>query len=139
MKLVSIAQLPTIAQELWKLHDQCSIYTFTGSLGVGKTTLVREILQCAGVKGPVSSPTFTYVNVYKNDQKQTFYHFDAYRLDSLEQFQAQGFDEYLNAPNSWSFIEWPEHLGPLLTHRVCNVTLDYGADGNRQIVYTVQP
>ena len=128
-----------IAQELWALHDQCKVYTFTGPLGVGKTTLVREILRQAGVADTVSSPTFTYVNVYKNPQGQTFYHFDAYRLNTLEQFQLQGFDEYLYAPNSWAFIEWPEHVAPILTHQVCEVTLEYGADQKRQLRYTVRP
>jgi tRNA threonylcarbamoyladenosine biosynthesis protein TsaE len=136
--IYSEAQLAQIAQELWALRDRCKIYTFTGSLGVGKTTLVRQMLQLAGVQGLISSPTFTYMNVYKNEQGQTFYHFDLYRLDSVQQFQMMGFDEYLHAPNSWAFIEWPEPLLPILNHQVCNIALDYCPDGQRQLVYEVK-
>ncbi len=138
MRIYLAQELPHVARELWDLHDRCKVYTLTGPLGAGKTTLVREILRCAGVKTIVSSPTFTYVNIYKNDQGQTFYHFDAYRIDSVEQFQAQGFDEYLYAPNSWAFIEWPEKLGSLIHRQVCHITLDYVEDGKRALTYTIQ-
>jgi len=50
---------------------------------------------------------------------------------SVEEFQAQGFDEYLYQPDSWAFIEWPEVITPLLTHNVCSVTFDYHEDPDK--------
>lgn len=131
------SQIHEVAQELWSYHNRCQVYTFVGPLGAGKTTLIRNILELAGVQGPITSPTFTTVNIYKNQNKQTFYHFDAYRVNSLEQFQIQGFDEYLYAPESWSFIEWPELLESIIKHKVCRVTLAYAQDDGRKLTYEI--
>lgn len=124
-KIVSLADIPTITTELKSILPECAVITFTGPLGAGKTTLVRTLLQELGVQGPITSPTFTYLNQYENQQGQTFYHFDCYRLTSLNDFLAAGFDEFLYQPNSWTFIEWPDIVLPLLTHHVCHVAIDY--------------
>lgn len=118
-------ELPQVASQLVKLMDQCRIFTFAGPLGAGKTSLIRQILELKGVEQPVTSPTFTYVNLYENGAGQLFYHFDLYRIDSLDSFIAAGFNEYMYAPNSWAFIEWPEVIMPLLTDSVCHCNLEY--------------
>lgn len=129
----SLDQLLTVAIDINKLMSSCKIFTFTGSLGAGKTTLVQMILRSCGVKGPITSPTFTYVNVYHNDLQQTFYHFDLYRIKSIDDFINAGFDEYFHQPNSWCFIEWPEVIAPLLTHHVCSVDIEYMYEQTRKI------
>ncbi len=88
------------------------IFAFTGSLGAGKTTLVRSLLQACGVTGVISSPTFTYVNIYTNNHGQKFYHFDLYRITTVQEFIDAGFDEYLNDQQAYVFIEWPEVIMP---------------------------
>lgn len=118
-------ELPQVASELVSLMDKAQIFTFTGPLGAGKTSLISQMLKQKGVAQPVTSPTFTYVNVYENDNGQLFYHFDLYRIETLDAFIAAGFNEYLYAPNSWAFIEWPEVIMPLLTEAVCHCTIDY--------------
>ena len=109
-------------------RDRCKVYAFTGTLGAGKTTLIRELLTTWGVTEPVTSPTFNYVNAYKNGRSETFYHFDLYRIGSEQEFRAQGFDEYLYDSNSWALIEWPEVIMPLLDHAVCFVSLEHQDD-----------
>jgi tRNA threonylcarbamoyladenosine biosynthesis protein TsaE len=101
------------------------VFTFTGPLGAGKTALIKRLLARCGVTDVVTSPTFTYMVAYHNSKQEAFYHFDLYRIQSLNDFLQAGFDEYLYVPKSWSFIEWPEVIMPLLTHSVCHVTLDY--------------
>jgi tRNA threonylcarbamoyladenosine biosynthesis protein TsaE len=123
--LYGVDEIEPVADYLYKLKDTCSIYTFAGSLGAGKTTLVQALLRRFGVTGPIASPTFTYVHTYQGNQDQTIYHFDTYRLPSLNAFIAAGFDEYLYQPNSYAFIEWPEIIEPLLQDRVCRVELEY--------------
>lgn len=124
------SEIDRVVEYLYALFPVCHIFTFQGPLGAGKTTLIRALLRRAGVHDVISSPTFTYVNLYKNAQGNTFYHFDLYRLRSGDDFLQAGFDEYLNAPNSWSFIEWPEIIWPALNGPVCCVSLDY-ADHER--------
>ena len=118
-------EVPCVAEQLLKCLHACKVMTFTGTLGAGKTTLIRELLRRVGIQEPVTSPTFTYMNVYTNQIGQKFYHFDLYRIESLEDFCSAGFDEYLYQPNSWAFIEWPAPIMPLLTHDVCHIFLEY--------------
>jgi len=128
-----VDEVETIALELKNLLPRCSVITFQGSLGAGKTTLVRALLRACGVNEVITSPTFTYVNSYQNDKGESFYHFDCYRLDSAQAFLDQGFEEYLYVPNSWAFIEWPEVIESLLKTGVCTVILDYEGSENRRI------
>lgn len=123
--LFSLEEVGSIAKKIQEELATCKVVTFDGPLGAGKTTLVRTLLLQLGVHGPITSPTFNYLNQYENQRGQTFYHFDCYRLASLNDFLAAGFDEYLYQHNSWTFIEWPEIVRPLLTHNVCHVSLDY--------------
>jgi tRNA threonylcarbamoyladenosine biosynthesis protein TsaE len=129
MKIVyGINEISEVVEKLHGLLDTCKVMTFTGPLGAGKTTLTRLLLQRCGVTDLITSPTFTYVNVYENKQGKTFYHFDCYRIKTVQEFQAAGFDEYLYQPNSIVFIEWPEVVMPLLTHDVCHVVIEYAED-----------
>ncbi|MFH1831952.1 MAG: tRNA (adenosine(37)-N6)-threonylcarbamoyltransferase complex ATPase subunit type 1 TsaE [bacterium] len=91
-----------------------AIFAFNGPLGAGKTTIIKEILKQCGVTEVVNSPTFGYVKSYKGSGGVTYNHFDLYRLDSLESFVHAGFDEFLCAPNTFNFIEWPEIISSLL-------------------------
>ncbi len=133
-KVYTLDQVQDVAQELGTLLKQNAVMTLTGPLGAGKTTLVRSLLRACGVTEPITSPTFTYLNLYENQSGQTFYHFDCYRIDTVDGFVAAGFNEYLYQPNSYALIEWPELVMPLLTHDVCHVQLDYHEDADKRII-----
>jgi tRNA threonylcarbamoyladenosine biosynthesis protein TsaE len=120
-----------IAHKLVELMDRYHIFTFSGPLGAGKTTLVRSMLEAKGIKGPITSPTFTYVNVYQNDKGERFNHFDLYRIGHIDEFLAAGFDEFLHMPNSWSFIEWPAVIEPILEGPYCQISIDYVSEDSR--------
>jgi tRNA threonylcarbamoyladenosine biosynthesis protein TsaE len=112
------------------LLERVSIVTLSGGLGAGKTTLVKEIFKQMGVSKIVTSPTFSYVNSYEPKIGLTVHHFDLYKISSLDQFLALGFDEYLVSPGTVSFIEWPEVISSLLTKEIfraklCSVSLAY--------------
>ncbi len=82
--------------------DSALIY-LRGSLGVGKTTLIRAFLRAKGITGTIRSPTYTLVEVYQDH----LYHFDLYRLESPEELEYIGFRDYL-IPPALCLIEWPE-------------------------------
>jgi tRNA threonylcarbamoyladenosine biosynthesis protein TsaE len=135
----SIAQKKTvvfseedISQVVDYLYEQlkdCKIMVFSGPLGAGKTTLIRALLRKCGVSEPtITSPTFIYINRYKNNVGQIFYHFDLYRIESVSDFLDAGFDEYFEEPESWCFIEWPEVIMQILPEKTCYVMLDYYND-----------
>jgi tRNA threonylcarbamoyladenosine biosynthesis protein TsaE len=130
----NIQELDLVVQELKKLMAYYQVFAITGPLGAGKTTMIKALLHSCGITVPVTSPTFTYVNEYTNNKGECFYHFDLYRIATVQEFQHNGFDEYLYQSNSWAFIEWPEVIMPLLTHDVCFVSFDYHEDPDKRIV-----
>lgn len=132
--IYSLDEHDVVIQELKNAMAQCQAFAISGPLGAGKTTTIKALLRSCGVTEVITSPTFTYVNEYSNNQGEHFYHFDLYRISSIEEFQAQGFDEYLYQPHSWSFIEWPELIMPLLTRNVCLVSFDYHNDPDKRVM-----
>ena len=132
--LYGLDEVLNAAQYLKQKFRVCRVFAFYGSLGAGKTTLIRELLRDCGVQGPITSPTFTYLNVYKNDQGQKFYHFDCYRLSNANDFLEAGFDEYLNDDEGICLIEWPEILEPLLKKGACKVRIDYTQDEDKRLL-----
>ncbi|MCF7799437.1 tRNA (adenosine(37)-N6)-threonylcarbamoyltransferase complex ATPase subunit type 1 TsaE [Candidatus Babeliales bacterium] len=114
------------------------ILTFKGPLGAGKTSLIKEILRSCGIKEIITSPTFNYVNIYKAENSiNIYYHFDLYRINSLSEFIALGFDEILHScvtdKQSWCLIEWPEVIKHLLDQEnfkknILEISLSYNQD-----------
>jgi len=93
------------------LQNHPNYYLFLeGGLGVGKTFSVQELLKLHGVTQNITSPTYTLVQEYQNENGQKFAHFDFYRLESPEEFFARGFDEIASDPEVTCFIEWPERI-----------------------------
>ena len=88
-----------------------------GDLGAGKTTFTRGVLRGLGYVGKVKSPTYTLVEpyeVYINKVfKNTLYHYDLYRFNNEEEWEAAGFRDYFNA-QSICIIEWPEKAEQVL-------------------------
>lgn len=114
MKYVySYGEVPKVAAQVRQLLVPGTICTLTGLLGAGKTTLVRELLVQCGVTGPITSPTFGYVNTYQTTQA-VVHHFDLYRIDTADTFCSLGFEEYLNDKNALVLIEWPAVIASVL-------------------------
>jgi len=92
----SLDNIDAVAQQLLADIDDAQVVTFTGSLGAGKTTFVRSLARAMGVTEPVTSPTFTYFNVYHVPEEslspiKLIHHFDLYRLRNLQDFESAGF------------------------------------------------
>lgn len=87
-----------------KLHHD--ILLLKGNLGAGKTTFTQFLLKTLGSKDEVSSPTYAIVNEYRSPRGKIF-HFDLYRMKSVEEVFDIGMDEYLDDA-FLCIIEWPE-------------------------------
>lgn len=124
--------IKAVVKELAVLVQDKNIITFTGPLGAGKTTIIRELLRLWGIERGVTSPTFTYMNQYIAADGSKIFHFDLYRLATIDEFINLGFDEYLYQDNTIVLIEWPEIITSLLTHSVCHIQLDYDSEDSQK-------
>ena len=91
------------------------VLAISGPLGSGKTHLIKGIAVGAGADDTaiVHSPTFVLINQYEG--RFEVYHIDAYRLDSLAEFEALGFDDLCHA-GSIVLIEWADKVAPALVN-----------------------
>lgn len=129
----SFDDIQTVIVTLAKSVSGKKIIAFSGMLGAGKTTIIRELLCTWGINQGVTSPTFTYMNQYVTSDGLKIFHFDLYRITTSDEFRALGFDEYLHRENSMVLIEWPEVIADVLRNMdVCYVKLEYDESDNNK-------
>ena len=68
------------------------VYTLVGDLGVGKTVFTKGLAKGLGIEEPVSSPTFTIVQIYE-EGRMPLYHFDVYRIGDVEEMDEIGYED----------------------------------------------
>ena len=110
-------------------------FAFFGKMGVGKTTLIKEMCAVLGVEDEVCSPTFAIVNEYArpladsgqwtvdSGQYEPVYHFDFYRLKSVAEAYDIGYEEYFYS-GCYCFTEWTEKVEELLPERYVRVEIE---------------
>lgn len=116
------------------------VFALVGPLGSGKTHIIKGIASGAGAKDTsvVTSPTFVLVNEYGGGRLE-MYHIDAYRLETLRDFEMLGFDDLCH-PGSVVMIEWADKVLPVLANVPhTTITLAYGADNSREVELTDLP
>ena len=113
-------------------HLQSPVICFDGPIGAGKTTLISRLCQKWQVMDSISSPTFSIVNHYNSLSKGLIYHFDFYRLESLEEVLDIGIEEYLDSGNI-CLIEWSEKILTLLPENCIRVKIETNNDQSRSI------
>ena len=129
----NIKDLQTTAKEVLKVANN-KVFLFYGEMGVGKTTLIKELTKCLGSSDNVSSPTFSIVNEY-DTENTSIYHFDLYRIEDQYDVLNFGFEEYLES-NNWVFIEWPERIPDLLPQSFTTINIEIVNFNERKITIT---
>lgn len=110
--LLTLDSTRALAKKIKQVIIPDFVVALNGDLGSGKTTLVRGVLMELGVQGTIKSPTYNLVEHYKISDLD-IYHFDLYRLSSIDEWFDLGFDEYF-MHNSICFIEWASKAIELL-------------------------
>lgn len=127
----SLDQIQEAAEQIIAQKPK-KIILFNGEMGVGKTTLIKQLCKSLGVEDATSSPTFSLVNEYYTSSNQIVYHFDFYRLNKETEALDMGVDDYLYSGN-WCFIEWSEKIANLIPEEHSVVTIELLADGKRNL------
>ena len=130
-KTYTLQKLPQIAKEL---IESVSIKTllFYGDMGVGKTTLIKELIKQLDSDDVASSPTFSLVNEYHSRNGDKIYHFDFYRIEDENEALDIGIEDYFY-DNDWCLIEWPEKVKNLLPLNAVEIHLSINDDETRSI------
>lgn len=98
-----------------QLGEKCQsgqVYTLTGDLGVGKTLFTQGFAKGLGILEPVSSPTFTILQIYDTG-RLPFYHFDVYRIGDVEEMEEIGWEDYIYGLGV-CVVEWAELIEEIL-------------------------
>lgn len=98
------------------------VYTLIGDLGVGKTVFTQGVAAGLGIAEPVSSPTFTIVQVYDGG-RIPFYHFDVYRIGDVEEMEEIGYEDCFYGEGV-CLVEWADLIEEILPERYSRITIE---------------
>lgn len=117
--------LPVAARRILEYTSGKKLLAFYGSMGAGKTTIIKAVCKILGAEDIVTSPTFTLVNEYRTTTGDVLYHIDFYRINKKEEALDFGIEEYFNS-GSYCLMEWPELIGEILPPEtiIIKITVD---------------
>ena len=99
-----------------------TVYTLIGDLGVGKTVFTQGLAKGLNIQEPISSPTFTIVQVYE-EGRLPLYHFDVYRIGDVEEMEEIGYEDYFYGEGV-SLIEWANLIEEILPQQYTEIRIE---------------
>ncbi len=120
------------AEEFAKTLRAGDTVLLEGEMGAGKTVLAKGIAKGLGIESEVTSPTYAYINSYE-EGRIPLYHFDCYRITSVDYARALGFGEYFSM-GGICLVEWGENISSLLPAGARRVKIGK-TDSVREIEY----
>ncbi len=124
-----------VGRELGALLRQGDKLALSGTLGAGKTTLARGILEGLGYGEEVPSPTFAIVQQYEPPETRIpVAHVDLYRIDDPEEIPELGLDDILDV--GAMIVEWPDRMPDSFWHDALKFELEITGDDNRRLTWS---
>jgi len=115
-----------IAKELAENAKAGEVYCLSGDLGVGKTVFTKGFAAGLGITEPVSSPTFTIVQIYE-EGRLPLYHFDVYRIEDIEEMEEIGYEDCFYGEGV-CLIEWAELIKEILPEKQKKIKIEKDLD-----------
>ena len=106
------------------------IVLLDGDMGAGKTVFAKGVAKGLGIEEEVTSPTYAYMNDYDG----RLFHYDCYRIESIEQAENLGLADYFDM-GGICLIEWSQNIAPLLPKKTKRVTIKKISENEREITY----
>ena len=134
IQLNSIENIDQAAHDFITQMGDKTVYAFYGEMGAGKTTFINALCKALGVEDDTTnSPSFSIINEYRSDTTaELIYHFDLYRLESLEEAFDIGVEDYFDS-GALCFLEWPERIDDILPGDTVKVNITVNDDDTRTI------
>lgn len=99
-----------------------TVITLQGDLGVGKTIFTKGVAKGLDIREPVTSPTFTIVQIYE-EGRLPFYHFDVYRIGDIEEMEEIGYEDCFYGEGV-SLVEWANLIEELIPADAIRITIE---------------
>ena len=131
----SIQELQKVCEHLKSISEKQKLILFSGEMGAGKTTLIKEFCKSIGIQDEVSSPTFSLVNEYESEFG-TVYHFDLYRIQSEEELYDIGYEDYFFS-GYLCLVEWPEMASGIIPTK--HVLVKIRVENDERLITVTQP
>ncbi len=132
LQISSPDALEEVARKLLDSFPQSRVFAFYGEMGAGKTTFIKALCQVLGVSDNTSSPTFGLIHEYLSGEGDSIFHFDFYRIETLEEVFDIGYEEYLYSGN-YCFLEWPDRVEQILPDDAVRLGLLVKNEGVREL------
>ena len=117
------------AREYAKTLSAGDVVLLDGDMGAGKTVFTKGLAKGLGIEEEVTSPTYAYMNDYDG----RLFHYDCYRIESVEQAERLGLADYFDM-GGICVIEWSQNIAPLLPRKTKRVTINKLSENEREIV-----
>lgn len=137
-QIPNLEALPGIARQFAKeVLPYADVVTFDAPMGTGKTTFIKALCESLGVTDVINSPTFSIINEYRAEPSgELIYHFDCYRLESLDDALSLGAEDYLES-GALCLIEWPDVIERIIPSGAAAVSIQEDqATGGRTLTVT---
>lgn len=133
----SVNDTREMGERLARLLKPRDVVLLSGDLGAGKSEFARGVACGLGVMGPVTSPTFTLLNIYQT-RAVPLHHFDWYRIEDPEELLIAGLDEYIGG-EAVTLIEWHERARELLPETCLEVEITPMDETRRWVRFLPSP
>lgn len=132
----SLDDINNAASQLLKAAANKTVLAFHGQMGAGKTTFIHALCRVLGVKGTVSSPTFSIINQYITPAAETVYHMDLYRLKDEQEALNAGVEDCLYS-GSLCMVEWPEKAPGIFPDDTLHITITSTGTNTRKVSFNL--
>lgn len=140
LQIADLAALSEAVHTFASEMDDSTVFAFTGEMGAGKTTFIKELCRQLGVvEDETNSPSFAIINEYRSaTTAELMYHFDCYRLEDAREAEDIGAEDYFDS-GALCFIEWPERIASLLPDDTVQVNIRVNDDESRTVTVSNTP
>ncbi|HEY0045212.1 MAG TPA: tRNA (adenosine(37)-N6)-threonylcarbamoyltransferase complex ATPase subunit type 1 TsaE [Flavobacterium sp.] len=131
--IFTLDEIDSVAKRILN-NEPAKVLLFEGSMGAGKTTLIKAFCRALEVDDTTGSPTFSLVNEYHSEKNGIIYHFDFYRIKDDTEALDMGVEEYFSSGN-WCFVEWPAKIVDMIPAQHEVIKIIEQPDGRRQLTF----